>query len=325
MSITITAAVAAYNSERWIGETLESILNQTRAPDEVIVVNDGSTDGTARVLAGFGRAVRVITRENGGCPAAFNTAFAAATGDYVAMCGSDDIWEPQKLQRQAETLARHPEIDIAFGHATVFGSEEGALARPDGTGLLDTPRLFDHLFAANTLCAPSALVRRSLYARLGPFVERYRRGDVIERFNADDYEYWMRALKAGAQFFYDPRVLVSCRRHDTNVTNDFGHMRRSSYAVHRDYADGVTDRHLVRTILATDLFVIGRDLVDAGRRREARAAFRAALRHRPMPRALAWAAVLSLPPRVGQLAGERLVEAKRVIAPPNASAARWSV
>jgi glycosyltransferase involved in cell wall biosynthesis len=325
MTTTISAVVAAYNSERWIGQTLESILGQTRRPDEVVVVDDGSTDGTARELARFGDEIRVITRDNGGCPAAFNTAFAAARGDYLAMCGADDLWEPRKLEWQADALAKHPDVDVACGHARVFGIEEGAQPRPEGTGLLDRARLMEHLYRGNTLCAPSVVIRRSLFERLGPFVERYRRGDLEERFNADDYEYWMRALAAGAQFYYDPRVLVSYRRHEGNITNDYLHMRRSTYAVHRGYAGEIADRALVRETLALDLFAIARDTVDAGRPREARAAFLAALRYRPMPRALAWALVLSLPERLRELAGERLVALKQLVAPPDTSAAaRWS-
>jgi glycosyltransferase involved in cell wall biosynthesis len=325
MSFRISAVVAAYNSERWIGQTVESILVQTRPPDEIVVVDDGSTDGTARELDRFGETIRVLTRENGGCPAAFNTAFAAATGDYVAMCGADDLWEPRKLEWQAEALARHPEIDVACGHARVFGIEEGAQPRPEGTGLLDQTRLLEHLYRGNTLCAPSVVIRRSLYERLGPFVERFRRGDLVERFNADDYEYWMRALTAGARFYYDPRVLVSYRRHDGNITNDYLHMRRSTYAVHRGYADAIADRALVRETLAWDLFTIARDTLNAGDSRQARAGFLAALRHRPMPRALAWALVLSLPGSLRHRAARRLVALKQLVAPPDTSAAaRWA-
>lgn len=323
MTITITAAVAAYQSERWIGETIESILGQTRPADEVIVVDDGSTDGTSRVLERFGSAIRVIRRENGGCPAAFNTALAAARGDYVALCGSDDIWDPRKLERQAEALAAHPDVDIACGHARVFGAEIGVQPRPPGDGVLDGPTLFEHLYAGNTICAPSAVIRRELWRRLGPFVEEFLVGGERMRFNADDYEYWLRALTAGATFFYDPRVLVAYRRHEGNITNDFLHMRRSTFAVHRRYAAHVRNRRLVRRTLASDLFAIARDTVDRGLPRQARGLFLAASRYRPSARALGWALVLSLPGRVRERAGRIAVAMKRAIAPPRALAERW--
>ena len=117
----ITAVVGAYNAKEWIGETVSAILSQTHPPDEVIIVDDGSTDGTADELARFGGEIRVVTQLNGGCPAAFNRAFAEAHGDYVAMCGADDVWEPAKLERQVAALTEHPEIDVAVGGAWNFG------------------------------------------------------------------------------------------------------------------------------------------------------------------------------------------------------------
>src|SRR5271170_6996882 len=121
---SISAVVAAYQAEEWIGEALDAILGQTRPPDEIVVVDDGSTDGTARELDRYARRIRIVRRPNGGCPAAFNTAFREACGDFVAMCGADDIWEPRKLEWQAEAIARHPGADVLFGHARTFGRIE---------------------------------------------------------------------------------------------------------------------------------------------------------------------------------------------------------
>jgi glycosyltransferase involved in cell wall biosynthesis len=328
---TVSALVAAYNSEQWIEETVSAILAQTHPPDEVIVVDDGSTDRTADVLAGFGDAIRVIRRENGGCPAAFNTAFGAARGDYLAMCGADDLWDPRKLERQLETLRAHPEIDVSIGGAEIFGTLEDSFPEP-GRGILDPQALAQTIFPFNIVCASSVLFRRELAERLGPFVERtdatefaaWMRelgvGDVWdceapgvynERFSADDYDYWMRALRAGAVFHYDPRVLVRYRRHDDNVTNDTTWGSRCCNLVHRWHGDMIEDRRLVRTVLATDLFSLGRRFVDAGRPREARVAFRASLRQRPGLRALLWSGLVSLPERPRRTLIGPLVSLKR--------------
>src|SRR6476619_6144156 len=101
---TVTVAVAAYQAEQFIAQTLESILAQTRPPDEVIVVEDGSTDGTPGVLERFADRIRIIRQANSGCAASFNTAFRHARCDYVAECGADDLWEPTKLERQVAAL-----------------------------------------------------------------------------------------------------------------------------------------------------------------------------------------------------------------------------
>ncbi len=289
---SISAVVAAYQAERFIGETLESILTQTRAPDEVIVVDDGSTDGTPGVLERFGGKIRVVRRANGGCPAAFNTAFREARGDFVAMCGADDIWEPQKLQWQTDALRAQPEADVLFTHAVLFDHQVGEHVRPPGGGLLDSTAFRNALFRENCVCAPSVLIRRSLFERLGPFVEN---------FGADDYEYWLRCLRAGARFYYDPRPLVRWRQHEGNLSRRIAWMDECSYQVRRSYEADVTDRTVVREALAPILLRMARQLVDDGRPEEARRRFREALRHArgatviANAKALAWVLVLALP------------------------------
>jgi glycosyltransferase involved in cell wall biosynthesis len=288
---TISAVVGAYNAEEHIGETIQSILAQTRPADEIIIVDDGSTDGTLRVLGRFGDQVRVIRRPNGGCPAAFNTAFSAATSDYVAMCGADDLWEPTKLERQAAALDAHPEIDLAFAGSWSFGFVEAPWPDPPGQGILDNAALLELLFRENILCASSALIRRSLYERLGPFVE-----DVDgERFACDDYEYWLRSLGDGAVFYYEPGTHVRYRRHAGNATNSQTWVCRSRLATHRMHVATAGDEKLVATILANDLRVQARYEIVDGTMRRARTTFMRSLRHERNVRAAAFVALLSLP------------------------------
>jgi glycosyltransferase involved in cell wall biosynthesis len=307
---SVTAVMAAYQSERWIGEALEAILSQTRPPDEVIVVNDGSTDGTDRVLARFGGRIRVISQSNRGCPAAFNTAYRAARGDFIAMCGADDVWERQKLQWQLEAIRAHPEVDVLFGETIMFGKFELTHIRPPGSGLLDADALRDALFRENVIGASSILIRRSLFERLGPF---------IEDFGADDLEYWMRCLRAGAQFYFEPRPLVRYRRHEGNLTNRFSWMHECTHEVRRRYASDVANRALVAELLAADLFRIGRRRVDEGRPKEARRAFLGALRYAAGARleanlrAAIWVLVLSLPLGVHKRTGDAVVRLSRML------------
>ena len=302
---SISAVVAAYQAEEWIGEALESILGQTRAPDEVVVVDDGSTDGTARELARFGARIRVVRQPNGGCPAAFNTAFRAARSEFVAMCGADDIWEPRKLEWQEESILAHPEAEVFFGHAMVVGKIQAEHSRPPGAGVLDATSFRDALYRECCVSAPSVVIRRSLFERLGPFVEK---------FGADDYEYWFRCLRAGALFHYDRRVLLSWRQHGGNLSAQTTWMRECADQVRRTYEADVTDR-----AIADDLFRTGRLLVDEGRPAEARQAFQRSLQHgradlaRRDARSLIWVAILSLPAGARQQVGRALTNATRAV------------
>src|SRR5271167_1903712 len=202
---TISAVVTAYQAERWIAETLESILGQTRPPDEVVVVDDGSTDGTATELERFANRIRVIRQPNGGYQAGMNRAIHEARGDFVALCGADDTWEPRKLEWQEEAIREHPQVDVFSAHAVFFGRFEAEHARPPVGGAIDGVDMRESLFRVCWISTSSVVVRRALFERMGPF---------MEHFMCEDWHYWMQCLRAGVRFFYDPRLMVGYRQHD---------------------------------------------------------------------------------------------------------------
>jgi glycosyltransferase involved in cell wall biosynthesis len=106
----ITVVIPAYNCEKWISRAIESVLQQSRPADEVIVVDDGSTDSTAEMVRSFGDQVTLIQQENAGVSAARNAGIEAASGDWIAFLDSDDEWMPDYLKRQCELLERNPEL-----------------------------------------------------------------------------------------------------------------------------------------------------------------------------------------------------------------------
>jgi glycosyltransferase involved in cell wall biosynthesis len=307
---SISAVVAAYQAEEWIGEALDSILGQTHPPDEVVVVDDGSTDGTARILDGYGGRIRVVRQENRGYPMAMNRAIQEASGEFVAPCGADDIWEPRKLEWQAQAIAAHPEVGFLFGHAVLFGLVERDHERPTGRGLLDGQALWEDLFRINSINMPSAVIRRGLFDRIGWFTDK---------FLADDYEFFFRCLRAGVRFYYEPRIIVRYRRHDDNITNSTAEWHHAMYLVRSRNADRIPDRRLITETKARDLFKIGRAHVDEGCPVEARRAFRRSLRYArgntigANVRALVWIAILGLPRGVGETAGRAFVSLRRTV------------
>ena len=284
---TIAAVVPAYNEEVWIREALTSIVGQTDPPDEIIVVDDGSTDGTVREVSAFGDAVRLVHQENAGCPQAFNTGFAHATSDFVALCPADDVWEPQKLEWQREILRANPDVDVLFGAARAFGPRQVELEEFDFNGAIATDELRRTLFERNVIPDPSAVIRRELHERLDGY-----RADLS---GGEDYEFWFRALRAGARFYADPRVVVSLRQHGGNLSAQAARVWEVRRAVHREYGPDLRDPALVRRVVADDLLRLGRTQLGLDRVADARTSYRESLRTRRSATAVAALAALSLP------------------------------
>lgn len=283
---TISVVMPAYNEGRFIEQAIRSLLEQTVPPLEIVVVDDGSTDDTVAVVQGFGDAVRLIQQPNGGCPAAFNTGFRAARGEFVALAPADDVYAPTRIERQAAALAADPELDVVFSWARQFGITDEDYARPSGAGRLDTTQLVREMFVVNVIPDPSAVVRRSLHERLGGYRE-----DII----GEDYEFWLRALAAGAVFHCVPEVLVDLRVHGGNLSRRALGIWQAVHATHVDHAALVGDDAFVARTLARDLVRIGAANVGLGDAAAARAAYGRSLRHRPSLHALAGTVALSLP------------------------------
>jgi glycosyltransferase involved in cell wall biosynthesis len=244
--------------------------------------------------------VRVVRQPNGGPSAAYNRAFRESSGAYVAMCPSDDLWEPHKLELQRQVLAAHPEVDVAFGGARFFGLEERDYPRPAAAGILDPGSFLREMYRADLVAAPTAVVRRALFDRLGGFRE-----DLA----CEDYEFWMRALRHGAVFFHDPRLVARLRQHGGNLSAQSVAMWEMNHQVHTLYARDIGDEALARRTLAHDLRTIGRSHLGLGDVPRARRAYRASLRQRPHPAAAAWSLLLSIPGAAGPL--RRLAEHRR--------------
>ncbi|NEP84931.1 MAG: glycosyltransferase family 2 protein, partial [Okeania sp. SIO3B3] len=121
----VSVIIPAYNRADLIGETVDSVLAQTHPDIEIIVIDDGSTDNTADVLATYGSALRVIRQANAGQQAARNAGIRAATGDYIAFLDSDDLWLPHRIEAQLQRFEEVPEAGLVYCDAAVFDDETG--------------------------------------------------------------------------------------------------------------------------------------------------------------------------------------------------------
>src|SRR5437588_11039314 len=120
----ISVIIAVYNGEPYIGEAIESVLEQTLPADELIVVDDGSTDATPQTVQRFGDAVRYERRSRAGFAAGRNRGVELSAGDYLAFLDADDRFVPGKLALQLEALRADPALDAVIGHVRAFISPD---------------------------------------------------------------------------------------------------------------------------------------------------------------------------------------------------------
>jgi glycosyltransferase involved in cell wall biosynthesis len=166
---SISVIIPVFNQDQFVAEAVESALAQTFPPAEVIAVDDGSTDESARVLAGFGPRVRVIRQPNGGVSVARNRGVAEATGVLVAFLDADDAWLPQKLERQVRRFVDEPELGLVHCGGVVVDREGKPLwERLDGMEgwVAEDFLLFRQGWTAT---GSTAVVPRSLILELGGF------------------------------------------------------------------------------------------------------------------------------------------------------------
>ncbi len=145
----VSVLVNNFNYAGFLAAALESALAQTYAPLEVVVVDDGSTDGSRKVIAGFGSRIRAVLKENGGQASAFNAGVAEARGEILCFLDSDDVWRPEKVERVVWAFAEHPEagwlrhrLEVVDAEGRPLGAEvprfQGTrVRRPDPLAVLE--------------------------------------------------------------------------------------------------------------------------------------------------------------------------------------------
>ncbi|OXI87835.1 glycosyltransferase, group 2 family protein [Burkholderia sp. AU33423] len=238
----VSVLTTSYNYGRFIGETIRSVLSQTYASWELIIVDDCSTDDSWEVIQQFDDPrIRAVRQErNQGACAAYNTALRLASGEFIASLDSDDVFAPEKLAAQVAFMDAHPDVDICGS----FMAEIDASSQP-----VDPDKCFyapwfnqdldlnapDSWVWENHLCHSTVLVRKSTHDRIGFFRE--------DLTYSPDWDFWLRSLAGGARFHVMKDALLLYRAHGGNVTH------RNRDALMWEYADisgGVVHPYLER-------------------------------------------------------------------------------
>ena len=256
----VSVLIGTYNGEYVVSETLESVLGQTYQPLEIIVVDDGSSDGTWDVLHSFGSRIRAIRQNNGGVASARNTALREAKGKFIALMDHDDLCEPERIAAQVALLRQLPEVVLCSTDFSAFdqngplansycgeyysqchSSKGGVMAKYPQRGSVDLSdclpdrqiqpvvvpayfgQVYENLALGNFVHPPTVLFRRSVLDEVGLFDEKARM--------MCDWDWLVRASRGGSFGFID-RPLLRYRRSDTQISSSRHHPRASIDSLH---------------------------------------------------------------------------------------------
>lgn len=298
---TVSVVIPCYNALRWIGATVDSVLCQSTPPLEVIVVDDGSTDGTADSVRRNFPQVRVLEQPNAGVASARNQGVAVARGEWVAFVDADDIWLREKLQKQHDVVGAHPNARMVYTAWHVWHSSElvvdeptlQRLSAPQQRGLdWSGPSgwIYPELLVDSVVWTSTVMLQRSLFNELGGFDETLRVGE--------DYDLWLRASRL-TPILRVPEPLALYRQHEANLTKRLPSINHKGELISRALErwgyvspDGRTaDRGAVARGLARSWIDFGGAHLSSGNPRLARLAVLRAIHVRPFS-PLAWKVLL---------------------------------
>lgn len=219
----VSVVIPAYNAAWCVGRAVESVLAQDYCDYELIVVDDGSQDETPKVLAGYGNAIRIVRKANGGLSSARNAGIHAAQGEYVAFLDADDWWLATKLARQVTLMEAKPGV--------VFCSTAATVQTPDGHTLNEwrctkaEGCVLEQIFHANATVAGSGstvMARRKALLATGGFDETLR--------SLEDIDMWMRLATLGDYACIEDALAVILK-HPVSMSKNLDVMRTSAMAV----------------------------------------------------------------------------------------------
>lgn len=246
----VSIIMPVYNGEKYIAESIQSVLDQTYRSWELIVVDDGSTDKSAEIVQSFSaqdRRIKYIFQENKKLAAARNTGLANSTGEFVAFLDADDLWVEEKLEAQVETINKIG-CDVVFSDAFYFPGDETADESTlyssfygRAVGEFDGPSMIRLLLKGTPIPVLSVLTRKSILDAVGHFNEHpgFR--------GCEDYELWFRLAGHGAVFYGMDAVLARYRVHASAMSRNRAQMLASELSVIEEHApDSGPDRQLAQ-------------------------------------------------------------------------------
>jgi hypothetical protein len=216
----VSVVIPAYNAARFLPEAIDSVRRQTCPVDEIIVVDDGSTDDTKQVIGALGAGITYLRQANAGVSAARNRGIGIASGEIIAFLDADDCWLPQKVEHQTRVFAENPRAGLVAADRAEIDAEGNlildSLFRKQGLHDLfaglngrPIPDALSHLVRINFIPTSSAMVRKAALEKVGGFDTTIRYGE--------DLELWAR-IAAEYDVICLAQVLIRYRQHGNNAT-----------------------------------------------------------------------------------------------------------
>jgi glycosyltransferase involved in cell wall biosynthesis len=203
LSDLVSCIITSFNSENFIAEAVNSILEQTYKNIEIIVADGGSTDNTEKIIEKFNFKIKFLTQKNTGPAATRNFGLRNAQGTYIAFLDADDLWHPEKLERQMNYLAGNPDLDLCITNAQMFWSQD---LKKEKDFFKDHPRTKPIPGYATT----TLLAKKSVFRITGEFNDNFWFSDAIDWF--------IRARELGLKIKVIEEPLTFHRMHNSNLT-----------------------------------------------------------------------------------------------------------
>lgn len=226
----VSTIIPTFNRSQFVCEAIDSVLAQSHPVDEIIVIDDGSTDDTQEKLNSYLDTIKYIKQPNGGPGAARNRGLKEATGDIIALLDSDDLWVSNKIEVQLRFFREHPKIDFLFGNMASYTDSNAPEIKNASihnylcANATNLDHIIDHLIVENVIPTSTVMFRRAEFKVVGYFNESLS--------IAEDLDFWFRALQK-CRFGYIDKVLEKRRIHDGNLVNDWVVMNTSHIEVLR--------------------------------------------------------------------------------------------
>ncbi len=219
--IDISVLIPTYNNARFVGEAIQSVLNQTYKNYEIIVIDDGSTDNTGDIVARFNKRVKYIKQQNMGLSGARNTGILHAKGEFFAFLDSDDLWTPLFLAASIAKIQEDKSVGLTYSWWDYI--DENGIKLPEQGKYIQRGNIFHELVISNRFPTISVLVRKRCLDEIGFFDESLTA--------LEDWDLWLRTAEKGWLFENIPQVLAHYRRHSNNMTLDINRMERNQLKV----------------------------------------------------------------------------------------------